>query len=89
MVRRLSSIEVPTTHFEGHTEFTLQDVPKLQYSLRLFVGNEKTKLQTKDNQTWTLAQRPYVLYSGTNTRPDSCAYIEVVLGRRRCAWRSK
>ena len=51
----------PFAHFGGHTEITLQDVPKLEYSLRLSVGNEKAKLQTKDNRTWTLAQRPYVL----------------------------
>jgi hypothetical protein len=54
----------------GHrTEIILQDVLNREYTLRLFVENEERKLLTKDNRTWTPAQRPYV-----PCFPTRCAY---------------
>jgi len=61
-MRRIALIEVHTTHYTQHTEITLQDIPKLKYTLKLFIGNDKRKLQREDNWTWTPAQRPYVPY---------------------------
>ena len=45
-----------------HTEITLQHVLIGAYSLRLFVEDEEIKLLSTDNQIWTPAQRPYVLW---------------------------
>ena len=59
MVRRFTSIYAHTAHLGQHTELTLKGVSKLEYTLRLFVDDEKRKIQTMDNQTWTPAQRPY------------------------------
>ena len=39
----------------------LQGVPKLEYARRLFVEDEKTKLQPKYNQTWK-KQQPWGLW---------------------------
>ena len=48
-----------TAYCGQHTEIVLQGVPKLDYTLRLFVEDWKRKLQTQDNQTWSpVAQRP-------------------------------
>jgi len=49
-----------TTDFGQHIEITLQDIPKHRLTLRLFVENQESELQRKDNQTWALVQRPYV-----------------------------
>jgi len=53
---------VHTADFRQHTEITLQDIPKHRITPRLFVGNEESELQRKDNQTWALVQRAYVTY---------------------------
>ena len=54
---------VHTAHFGQHTEIALQDIPKSDYMLRLFVEDKKSKLQTEDSRTWTLVgQRVYVLF---------------------------
>jgi hypothetical protein len=50
----------PPLTFGHRTEIILQDVLDREYTLRLFVENEERKLLTKDNRTWTPAQRPYV-----------------------------
>ena len=57
-----TSISIHTSQFSYHTEITLQDVPRREYTLRLFVGNVETELQKNDNHTWTPAQRQYVPY---------------------------
>jgi len=44
-----------------HPEITLEDVPKLDCKLKLFVDDEKTELEVKANKTWTPAQRRYDL----------------------------
>ena len=62
IVRRFASIEVHTAHYTQHTEITLQDIPRLKYTLRLFIGNGERELQREDNWTWTPAQRSYVPY---------------------------
>lgn len=44
------------------TDITLQDVPDLEYALRLFVGNEEIELQKTTNfWSWIPAKRQYVL----------------------------
>jgi len=58
----LHFIFVHTAHLGQHTEITLQGVLDRNYTLRLFIENEALELQTQDNRTWTLAQRPYVPY---------------------------
>ena len=58
--------------FGQHTEIILQCDSNLDHHLRLFVGNEKSKLHTKDNRAWTpLAQRPYVPCFLTTHIPSS------------------
>jgi len=57
-----ASIEVHTAHYTQHTEITLQDIPRLKYTLRLLIGNDEKELQREDNWSWTPAQRSYVLY---------------------------
>ena len=59
-MRRFASIEVHTAHYTRHTEITLQDIPKLKYTLRLFIGNDERELRKEPNWTWTPAQRSYV-----------------------------
>ena len=44
-----------------HPEITIQDTQNLDFSLKLFVDDEKRKLQTKDTRIWTPVERPYVL----------------------------
>jgi len=51
-----------TADFMQHTEIALQDIPKHRLTLRLFVGNEESELQRKDNQTWALVPCVYVIY---------------------------
>ena len=59
-MRRFPSIQaIPL--ISGHTEITLQDIPKHRLTLRLFVENEEKELQREDNQTWALVQRAYVI----------------------------
>ena len=60
MVCRFTSVFVHTPDSEHHTEITLQGILHRDYTLRLFIGNEASELQTQDNQTWTPAQRPHV-----------------------------
>ena len=62
MVRRFVSVHIHTAQLEKHPEITLQDVPKLDCILRLFVDDEKRKLQTKDDRIWTPVERLYVLW---------------------------
>ena len=57
--RRFTSIWAYTADLGHHTEIILQDVPKLKYTLRLFVDNEERELQKEDKQTWAPAQRLY------------------------------
>jgi len=64
-VRRFTSILVDTADFGYPTEITLQGVLNREYTLRLFIENEELEVQTQDNQTWTLAQRPCVHYFST------------------------
>ena len=54
-------VYVHTAQFGEHPEITLEDVPKLDCTLRLFVDNEKSKLEMKANRTWTPVRRPFVL----------------------------
>jgi len=61
-VRRFASIEVYAAYYTQHTEITLQDIPRLKYTLRLFIGNDERDLRREDNWTWTPAQRSYVPY---------------------------
>ena len=61
-VRRFASVESHPAHLWQHTEITLQDIPRVKYTLRLFVGNEERELQTDDNRSWTPAERQYVPY---------------------------
>ena len=58
-MRRFTSIQVHIAHFGHNTEISLQDTPRLKYTLKLFVGNEEKDLQKEDDLTWTPAQRPY------------------------------
>lgn len=60
-MRRFADNLRPTAQFGDHPELILEDVPGLGCTLRLFVDNEKTKLEMKANRTWTPAQRRYVL----------------------------
>ena len=60
-MRRFANILRPTAQFGDHPELILEDVPGLGCTLRLFVDNQKTKLEMKANRTWTPAQRRYVL----------------------------
>jgi len=77
-VRRFTSIHIHPAHFGYHTEITLQDVLNQEYTLRLFVENVEKELQKKDNHTWTLAQRQYVLYFlHTYTHQWVCMYRDV------------
>ena len=50
-------------HFGQHAEIRLQEGPNREYTVRLFVENMERVLEKKDNQTWTPAQRVYVLFS--------------------------
>ena len=54
-VRCFTSVYIHTTDFGWHTEITLQDIPNQEYTLRLFVENVESKLQRKDDHTWTPA----------------------------------
>ena len=58
-VLRFTTIYIHTSHFDKHTEITLQDVPNREYTLRLFVENVERELQKKDDYTWIPAQRQY------------------------------
>jgi len=49
-----------TTDFGQHTEITLQDIPKHRLTPRLFVGNQESDLQRKDNLTWASVPPLYV-----------------------------
>ena len=49
-----------TADFLRHTEITLQDVTNSEYQLKLFMGNQKIKLEKKDSRTWTPVQHSYV-----------------------------
>ncbi len=62
MVWRFVSVYVHTAQLGKHPEIILQDVPKLECTLRLFVDDDKRKLQTKDARIWTPVERLYVLY---------------------------
>ena len=60
---RFTPTYIHTAHFRQRTEIALQDIPKMDYMLRLFVEDKKSKLQTEDNRTWTLVgQRVYVRF---------------------------
>jgi len=59
-MRLFTSILIHTADLSHHSEITLQDVPKLRYTLRLLVDNEERELQRIDNRTWEPAQRLYV-----------------------------
>ena len=50
---RFTPSYVHTAHSGQHTEIALQDILKLDYMLRLFVEDKKSKLQTEDNRAWT------------------------------------
>jgi len=58
-----------TADFGQHTEITVQDIPKHRLTLRLFMGSEESELQRKDNQTWALVQRAYVICSLITCNP--------------------
>ena len=60
-VRRFTSVEGHTTDFGHQADITLQDVPRVKYRLRLFVGSDERELDRQNNQTWTPVQRQYVL----------------------------
>ena len=62
-MRRFASILIHIADLSHHSEITLQDVPKLKYTLRLLVDNEEKKLQRMDNRTWEPAQRLYAYVS--------------------------
>ena len=51
-----------TADLVRHTEITLQDATNSKYQLKLLVGKQKIKLETKDNRIWTPVQRSYVPY---------------------------
>ena len=78
-VRRFTSIYLHTSHFSKHTEITLQDLPNWEYTLRLFVENVERELRTKDDHTWTPAQRQYVPYF-----PNAYACTSLTGGRDIC-----
>ena len=56
-------MSINTTHIRRQTELTLQDIPNREYTLKLFIENERVELQQKDNRTWAPAPRPYAQYS--------------------------
>jgi hypothetical protein len=47
------------TDLTQHPELTLQDTLGRECTLRLFVENQESELQSEDNQTWTPVQRQY------------------------------
>ena len=57
--RRFVSILIHTADLSHHTEITLQDDPKLKYTLRLLVDSEERELRRIDNRTWEPTQRLY------------------------------
>ncbi len=59
-MRLFTSILIHTADLSHHPEITIQDVPKLKYTLRLLVDNEVRELQRMDNRTWEPAQHLYV-----------------------------
>ena len=58
-MQRFTSILIHTADLSHHSEITLQDVPKLKYTLRLLVDSEEKELRKVDNQTWEPAQHLY------------------------------
>ena len=58
-MRRFTSVLIHTADHSHHSEITLQDVPKLKYTVRLLVDNEEKELRTTDNRTWEPTQRLY------------------------------
>ena len=61
-MRRFTSVQAHTTDHCQHTEITLQEIPKVKSSLRLFVENQERELQKESNRTWGLAQHLYVSF---------------------------
>jgi hypothetical protein len=77
-VRPFTSVYVYTAYFGHRTEITLQGVPNREYTLRLFIENLESELQSKDNHTWAPARRQYVPYfPNTYTQEWLCVYRDV------------
>jgi hypothetical protein len=79
----------PCCSFGQHTEITLQDVPKPEYTLRLLVESRDIELQRKDNRTWTQSNARMSLVSPLRIPNKGCSYVEMFLQHPRCARRSK
>ena len=73
-MRRFTSISIHTTDLSHHSEITLQDVPKLKYTLRLLVDNEEKELQKVDNQTWEPAQHLCAHVSSMGALTEICVH---------------
>ena len=95
-----TSILIQNADLSHHSEITLQDVPKLKYTLRLLVDNEERELQRMDNRTWEPAQRLYVpcffdrctyqnLCTCRDASPTSKMRIEIQLKSGPLQWGKK
>ena len=99
-MRRFTSISAHTADLRDHTGITLQDVPKMKLTLRLFVDNEERELQRINSRTWEPAQPLYAPrffetctclspYICSDASPTSQIHVEVQVKGGPLQWGKK